>query len=131
MNQRDFILIIDFGSQYTQLIARRIREENVYSEIHPHTISFDDIKKLHPKGVILSGGPMSVYDESAPTIDPKIFTLKVPFLGICYGLQLICKNFGGTVEPANDREYGKSILRITDSTDILHGVGDASIWFIF
>lgn len=127
MNQRDFILIIDFGSQYTQLIARRIREENVYSEIHPHTISFDDIKKLHPKGVILSGGPMSVYDESAPTIDPKIFTLKVPFLGICYGLQLICKNFGGTVEPANDREYGKSILRITDSTDILHGVGDASI----
>jgi len=127
MNQRDFILIIDFGSQYTQLIARRVREVNVYSEIHPHTISLEEVKALHPKGIILSGGPMSVYDESAPVIDPQIFSLKLPFLGICYGLQLICKNFGGVVEPADSREYGKSILRITDSTDILHGVEDASI----
>jgi len=127
MKQRDLILIIDFGSQYTQLIARRVREVKVYSEIHPHTISLDDIKKLQPKGIILSGGPMSVYDDSAPMIDPQIFNLKVPFLGLCYGLQLICKNFGGIVEPANNREYGKSILRITDNTDILRGVEDASI----
>ena len=127
MVQRDLILIIDFGSQYTQLIARRVREFKVYSEIHPHTITLDDVKKLQPKGIILSGGPMSVYDESAPQIDPQIFNLKVPFLGICYGLQLMCKNFSGTVEPATDREYGKSILRITDNTDILHGIEDASI----
>ncbi|GIK61271.1 MAG: GMP synthase [glutamine-hydrolyzing] [Ignavibacteriaceae bacterium] len=127
MKQRDLILIIDFGSQYTQLIARRVREVKVYSEIHPHTISFQQILELNPKGIILSGGPMSVYDDSAPDIDPQIFNLKVPFLGLCYGLQLICKNFGGKVEPAVDREYGKSILRITDNTDILHGVEDASI----
>jgi GMP synthase (glutamine-hydrolysing) len=125
--KRDLILIIDFGSQYTQLITRRVREVNVYSEIHPHTISFEEVRELHPKGIILSGGPMSVYDDSAPAIDPNIFNLKVPVLGLCYGLQLICKNFGGTVEPAADREYGKSILRITDNTDILHGVEDASI----
>ena len=125
--KRDFILIIDFGSQYTQLITRRIREVNVFSEIHPHTISVDEVKNLQPKGIILSGGPMSVYDESAPTIDPQIFNLKIPILGLCYGLQLLCKNFGGNVEPAEHREYGKSILRITDNTDILHGVEDASI----
>lgn len=127
MIQRDLILIIDFGSQYTQLIARRVREVKVYSEIHPHTITFEDVKNLRPKGIILSGGPMSVYDDSAPTIDPQIFNLKIPFLGLCYGLQLICKNFGGTVEPATSREYGKSILRITDNTDILRKVEDASI----
>nr|MCU0364474.1 glutamine-hydrolyzing GMP synthase [Ignavibacteriaceae bacterium] len=127
MKQRDLILIIDFGSQYTQLIARRVREVKVYSEIHPHTISLEAVKELNPRGIILSGGPMSVYDESAPDIDPQIFNLKVPFLGLCYGLQLICKNFGGVVEPATNREYGKSILRITDNTDILHGVEDASV----
>lgn len=127
MKQRDLILIIDFGSQYTQLITRRVREVNVYSEIHPHNIRFEEVQELNPKGIILSGGPMSVYDDSAPELDPRIFNLKVPFLGVCYGLQLICKNFGGKVEPATDREYGKSILRITDNTDILHGVEDASI----
>jgi GMP synthase (glutamine-hydrolysing) len=127
MSERDLILIVDFGSQYTQLITRRVREVNVYSEIYPHTISFEDVQKLKPKGIILSGGPMSVYDDSAPKIDPRIFSLKVPFLGLCYGLQLICKNFGGTVEPADSREYGKSILRVIDNSDILHGVADASI----
>jgi len=127
MKQRDLILIIDFGSQYTQLIARRVREVKVCSEIHPHTISLEAVKELNPRGIILSGGPMSVYDDNAPAIDPQIFNLKVPFLGLCYGLQLICNNFGGTVEPANNREYGKSILRITDNTDILRGVEDASI----
>jgi GMP synthase (glutamine-hydrolysing) len=127
MKQRDLILIIDFGSQYTQLIARRVRELDVYSEIHPNTISFEEVKNLHPKGIILSGGPMSVYDDAAPKIDSQIFNLKIPVLGICYGLQLISKNFGGTIEAADDREYGKSILRITDNTDILRGVEDASI----
>lgn len=127
MKERDLILIIDFGSQYTQLITRRVREVNVYSEIHPHTISLASIQELKPKGIILSGGPLSVYDDSAPDIDSQIFNLKIPILGLCYGLQLICKNFGGTVEPAANREYGKSILRVTDNSDILSGVEDASI----
>ena len=127
MKQRDLILIIDFGSQYTQLIARRTREVKVYSEIHSHTISFENVQKLQPRGIILSGGPMSVYDDSAPSIDPQIFNLKVPILGVCYGLQFICKYFGGKVEPASDREYGKSILRITDNSDILRGIENASV----
>jgi GMP synthase (glutamine-hydrolysing) len=127
MHLRDSILIIDFGSQYTQLIARRIREAKVYSEIHPHTISTEEIKKLKPRGIILSGGPMSVYDDDAPKVDPDIFNLKIPILGICYGLQFICKIFNGKVEPAADREYGKSVLKTIDDTDILKDVGDASV----
>lgn len=127
MYSRDLILIIDFGSQYTQLIARRIREAKVYSEIHPHSISNDEIKKLDPKGIILSGGPMSVYDDEAPQIDSRLFDLKIPVLGICYGLQLICKMFKGKVEPAESREYGKSVLRTIDDSDILKNVDDASV----
>src|SRR3970040_71778 len=113
---KETILIIDFGSQYTQLITRRVREANVYSEIHPHSISVETIKQMQPKGIILSGGPMSVYDEDAPGLSPGILDLKFPKLGICYGLQLICKETGGKVEPAVDREYGKSVLRIIDDT---------------
>ena len=127
MPNRETILIIDFGSQFTQLITRRIRESNVYSEIHPHTISVDEIKEIKPKGIILSGGPLSVYDEGAPEIDKEILNLKIPVLGICYGLQLICINFGGKVEPAVDREYGKAVLRIIDDSDILTGIDDASV----
>jgi len=126
MHNREAILIIDFGSQ-TQLITRRIREANVYSEIYPHTISVDKIKELKPKGIIFSGGPLSVYDEGAPVIDKEILNLKIPVLGICYGMQLICSNFGGKVEPAADREYGKAILRIIDDSDILTGINDASV----
>jgi len=127
MHTREAILIIDFGSQFTQLITRRIREANVYSEIYPHTISVDKIKELKPKGIIFSGGPLSVYDEGAPVIDKEILNLKIPVLGICYGMQLICSNFGGKVEPAADREYGKAILRIIDDSDILTGINDASV----
>lgn len=127
MHNRETILIIDFGSQFTQLITRRIREASVYSEIYPHTISVDKIKTIKPKGIILSGGPLSVYDEGAPQIDKEILKLKIPVLGICYGLQLICINFGGKVEPAVDREYGKAVLRIMDDSDILTGIDDASV----
>ncbi|NNG26460.1 MAG: glutamine-hydrolyzing GMP synthase [Ignavibacteriaceae bacterium] len=127
MHNRESILIIDFGSQFTQLITRRIREANVYSEIYPNTISVDKIKELNPKGIIFSGGPLSVYDEGAPEIDKEILNLKIPVLGICYGMQLICSNFGGKVEPAADREYGKAILRIIDDSDILTGISDASV----
>lgn len=127
MMKRETVLILDFGSQYTQLIARRIRESNVFSEIFPHTITIDEIKNLNPKGIIFSGGPMSVYDDGAPDIDEQIFKLKIPILGICYGLQLIAKKFGGKIEQASDREYGKSILRVMDDTDILKKVDSASV----
>ena len=127
MHNRETILIIDFGSQFTKLITRRIREANVYSEIYPHTISIDKIKEIKPKGIIFSGGPLSVYDEGAPEIDKEILSLKIPVLGICYGLQLICINFGGKVEPAADREYGKAVLRTLDDSDILSGINDASV----
>lgn len=121
------ILVIDFGSQFTQLITRRIRESNVYSEIHPHTISFEQVKQLKPAGIILSGGPMSVYDKDAPDIDLKILQMNIPILGICYGLQLICKKFNGQVQPAKDREYGKSNLVITERINFFKDVNEQSI----
>ncbi len=95
--KHDRILILDFGSQYTQLIARRIREERVYSEIHPPTLSLDWIREWSPKGIILSGGPASVYDEGIPTMDPEILHLGVPVLGICYGMQIIAQMEGSEV----------------------------------
>ena len=125
----DTILILDFGSQYTQLIARRIREANVYCEIHSYNFSLEGIKKLNPEGIIISGGPMSVYDEDAPEIDPNIFKLNIPVLGICYGLQLIAKNFGGRVEPAKSREYGKAELQLLSYSVIFEDVkNNAAVW---
>ena len=130
MQHKEAILIIDFGSQFTQLITRRVRESNVYSEIHPHTITIDEIKKIDPIGIILSGGPMSVYDEGAPKVDNSIFNLNKPILGICYGLQLICLNSNGSVEPAEDREYGKATLKISDRNNkLFKGVKETStVW---
>jgi GMP synthase (glutamine-hydrolysing) len=126
---RETILIIDFGSQYTQLITRRIREASVYSEIHPHIISASSIQKLQPKGIILSGGPMSIYDEGAPTIDPEILRMGIPILGICYGLQFICNVSGGKVQKATDREYGKAELNITGKSALLKGVeNNSTVW---
>ncbi|MFC2133238.1 glutamine-hydrolyzing GMP synthase [Bacteroidota bacterium] len=127
MEHSENILILDFGSQYTQLIARRIRESNVYSEIHPHTFQIDKIKLLKPKGIILSGGPMSVYDDGAPKLDNEIFSLGIPVLGICYGLQLISLGFEGKVESAEDREYGKASINIANRSALLDGVSDLSI----
>ncbi len=127
MHNRETILIIDFGSQYTQLITRRIREANVYSEIHPHTITIDEVKKISPRGIILSGGPMSVYDENAPKLDPEILKLNIPVLGICYGLQLICKEFGGLVQQAKDREYGKSVLNAVTSSLLFSDIKEKSV----
>jgi GMP synthase (glutamine-hydrolysing) len=106
MAARELVLILDFGAQYTQLIARRVREQRVYCEIHPYTLSLDALQAMSPKAIILSGGPSSVYDEEAPRIDPKTFDLGVPVLGICYGVQLIAHLLGGKVEKADRREYG-------------------------
>jgi GMP synthase (glutamine-hydrolysing) len=121
------ILIIDFGSQYTQLIARRVREAKVFSEIYSHTIKLEEVKKINPAGVILSGGPMSVYDEGAPNLDPDILNLNIPVLGICYGLQLICKLMNGNVEPAKDREYGKAVFKVSGHSPLFDGLKKNSI----
>ncbi len=105
------ILILDFGSQYTQVIARRIREAKVFSEIVPHNISLREVLSLHPRGIILSGGPASVYAPKAPKMDRSIFHLGIPILGICYGMQLLVKEFGGEVARGTRREYGRGTLR--------------------
>lgn len=129
MHKRETILIIDFGSQYTQLITRRIREASVYSEIHPHTISVDEVKKICPSGIILSGGPMSVYDEGSPDISDSILHLGIPVLGICYGLQLISKKLNGKVDSAKDREYGRARLLITRKSLLFEGVKkESNVW---
>ncbi|NBS79637.1 glutamine-hydrolyzing GMP synthase [bacterium] len=125
----DGILILDFGSQYTQVIARRIREAHVYSEIVPHTISAKEVKDLRPKGIILSGGPASVYSPKAPRMDRKIFHLGIPLLGICYGMQLLVKEFGGEVARGARREYGRGTLRRRRACPLLDQLpGKLEIW---
>jgi len=125
----DKVIILDFGSQYTQLIARRVRELNVYSEIVPYNISISELKEYEPKALILSGGPRSVYEEDAPLCSKEIFKLNIPVLGICYGLQLIAYLFGGKVEPAEKREYGFAELKVIDNKELLSGVNNKTqIW---
>ncbi len=116
------ILILDFGSQYTQLIARRVREANVYCEIHPFSLSLGQIRRLKPEGIILSGGPASVYQQDAPGVDAQLFDLKVPFLGICYGMGIINLAAGGEVARAERREYGPAGLVIDDDADLFHSL---------
>ena len=109
------VVVLDFGGQYTQLIARRIREQQVFSAVLPCTTSLEEIRKLEPAGIILSGGPSSVYDLEAPKCDPKVLALGIPVLGICYGMQWITHTMGGTVEKAARREYGRAQLKLEDS----------------
>jgi GMP synthase (glutamine-hydrolysing) len=115
------ILVLDFGSQYTQLIARRIRESKVYCEIHPFNVPLETIDALRPKGIILSGGPASVYEKNAPKIKKEILELKLPFLGICYGMGIINLASGGAVIRADQREYGPAELMIDNAADLFHG----------
>ncbi len=117
------ILVLDFGSQYTQLIARRIRESKVYCEIHAFNISLEKIKALKPEGIILSGGPASVYQAGAPKVERDLFELPVPFLGICYGMGLINLTFGGEAARAERREYGPAELVVDDNADLFQGFG--------
>jgi GMP synthase (glutamine-hydrolysing) len=116
------VLVLDFGSQYTQLIARRIRENHVYSEILPYNASLDKIKAFSPKGIILSGGPSSIYTKDAPVPDNRIFDLGIPVLGICYGMQLMAHIFGGKVARSAKREYGRAVLHIDDRKNIFKGI---------
>ena len=123
------ILILDFGAQYTQVIARRIRELQVYSEIVRFDISAGEVAKLKPNGIILSGGPSSVYDEDAPQLDPQIFSSGIPVLGICYGMQLMAHHLGGKVEFSPRREYGAATLHVMDGSRLFEGLGpQLDIW---
>lgn len=114
------IVVLDFGSQYNQLITRRIREFGVYSELHPHTITAEEIKSMNAKGIIFSGGPNSVYDENSFRPDEKIFELGLPIFGICYGMQLMATHFQGKVEPAKHREYGKAAINVQKETRLFN-----------
>ena len=118
MSHRPLVLVLDYGAQYSQLIARRIRECHVYCEIHPCTTSLQKIRELQPSAIVLSGGPQSVYDPESPTSDSGVFDLGVPVLGICYGEQLMAKQLGGRVEPSDEREYGPAMLQIEEPLGI-------------
>ncbi|MFS0784442.1 glutamine-hydrolyzing GMP synthase [Bacillus sp. 1P06AnD] len=123
------IVVLDFGSQYNQLITRRIREFGVYSELHPHTLTVEEIKAMNPKGIILSGGPNSVYDEASFRCDERIFDMGIPVFGICYGMQLMTTHFGGKVEKANHREYGKATLKIEHESSMYKGLpSEQTVW---
>jgi GMP synthase (glutamine-hydrolysing) len=128
---RDRILILDFGSQYTQLIARRVREQSVYCEIHPHSLGLEEVEAWNPAGLILSGGPSSVLDPGSPDLVPAILELGLPILGICYGLQLLTHRLGGLVEAAGGHEYGRALLKIEGGHPLfanLEGGSERSVW---
>ena len=127
----DGVLILDFGSQYTQLIARRIREQRVFCEIQPCTFPLSSVRELRPRAVVLSGGPASVFTEGAPSVDPGVFDLGVPVLGICYGMQLLSHLLGGKVQRADEREYGPARLEVLRPEGLLHGFqigGHVDVW---
>ncbi|MCX5815596.1 MAG: glutamine-hydrolyzing GMP synthase [Proteobacteria bacterium] len=124
---KETVLILDFGSQYTQLIARKVRELGVYCEIYPYNMSLEKINAFNPKGIILSGGPRSVTEMDAPVCEEEIFALRVPILGICYGLQLMTKFFGGEIDKSIKREYGKAHIFLDDPDGLFKGVKDGDI----
>ena len=124
--RRPAIVILDFGSQYSELIARRVRETEVYSLVVSHTTTLEQLKALGPRGIILSGGPSSVYAAGAPLCDPGIWDLGIPVLGVCYGMQLMVQQLGGSVEASERGEYGKAPLFVDDPTDLLTNVDDGS-----
>lgn len=123
---RQMIAILDFGSQYSELIARRIRETEVYSEVLPYRTTAEQLRQLNPQGIILSGGPNSVYDEGAPQTDPEIWQLGIPIIGVCYGMHVMVKQLGGEVERAQHAEYGKASLFIEQADDLLSNVDSGS-----
>jgi GMP synthase (glutamine-hydrolysing) len=126
---RQTILVLDYGSQYSQLIARRVREASVYCELVPGTTPWSELKLRQPAGLILSGGPASVYDADAPQVDPAALTSGVPVLGICYGMQLIAHHLGGQVDPGAAREYGPALLAVRESNGLFDGLsGELPVW---
>ena len=130
MESKELILILDFGGQYNQLIARRVRECNVYSEVVPFNISIEKIKEKNPKGIIFTGGPASVYGENSPKCAEGIFELGIPILGICYGMQLMSHELGGKVKSATTREYGETTVNIDNTSPLFEGFGDNNIFLM-
>ena len=125
--ENEEILIIDFGGQYNQLIARRVREQNVYCEVVPNTISITKIKEINPKGIIFTGGPASVYVADAPKVDKEIFELGIPILGICYGMQFMAYTLGGQVKRADKREYGQMNVRINNTSKLFENINENNV----
>jgi GMP synthase (glutamine-hydrolysing) len=117
----DEVVVLDYGGQYSQLIARRVRECGVFSELLPHPVGVDEVRRLNPKGLILSGGPASVYAPGAPRLDPALLELGIPVLGICYGMQALVLTIGGRVEGAEVGEFGRSTLKVADHGRLLAG----------
>lgn len=130
MTDHQTVLVLDFGSQYTQLIARRVRENRVYCEIHPFDLAVEEIRRRRPVGLILSGGPQSVYDPGAPVATEELFGLGVPVLGICYGLQVMAQALGGGVAASDRREYGRAEVLLSDEPGLLfQGLGERqTVW---
>ncbi len=127
--KNQLVAVIDFGGQYSHLIVRRCRNLGVYAELIPHTISYETIKEMNPRAIILSGGPSSVYADNAPVCDPEIFNLGIPILGICYGAQLIAHSMGGEIKQAGTCEYGKTELYVDDATDLFRGIEErTTVW---
>src|SRR5215469_16418099 len=123
------VLVLDFGAQYAQLIARRVREQHVYCEIVRHSITANRVRELAPQGLIFSGGPASVYENGAPKCDPDLFRLGIPVLGICYGMHLACEVLGGAVRSVPAREFGRAALKITEPDGLLAGLpADTEVW---
>jgi GMP synthase (glutamine-hydrolysing) len=127
MKNNELVLVIDFGGQYNQLIARRVRENNVYCEILPYDTPIEKIRQKNPGGIIFTGGPSSVFDEGAPRIDKEVFELGIPILGICYGCQLIGYLFEGKVEKGDSREYGKTGIKYEIKSKLFKGLDEDSI----
>ena len=125
--KKELVLVIDFGGQYNQLIARRVRECNVYCEVHPHNLSIDKIKEMNPKGIIFTGGPNSVYGENSPLCDKEVFELGIPVLGICYGSQLMAHMLGGSVATAPVSEYGKTEVAVDSKSKLFNEVSETTI----
>ena len=130
MKSKELILILDFGGQYNQLIARRVRECNVYSEVVPYNISIEKIKEKNPKGIIFTGGPASVYGEDSPKCYEEIFNLGIPVLGICYGMQLMAHTLGGKVTSANTREYGETNVNLDNTSPLFQGFDNTNIFLM-
>ncbi len=127
--QSERVIVLDFGSQYAQLIARRVREQHVYCEIVRHDIDAERIRAMAPRGIILSGGPASVYEDHAPRCDANLFRLGIPVLGICYGMQLACDALGGRVGRAEAREYGRASCEVLEADTLFAGVpGRTEVW---
>ena len=124
---KELIIVLDFGGQYNQLIARRVRECNVYAEVHPYTLPLEKIKEMNPKGIIFTGGPNSVYKDDSPSCSKEIFELGIPILGICYGSQLMAHLLGGKVSTAPVSEYGRTEVEVDKTSKLFADVNDKTI----